>query len=184
MAEVTIGPGSLVLYKNRPGCVKSADEKLELALESGKTLSVRPKDVLLLHPGPLHTLDDLQAPAGEVETAWELLAGETTTLPELAELAYGRYTPATAWATWQLLAEGLYFRGTIEEVIAGVSLQKWSVSKRRGPPRRPKNRPGELCRTAACRAPRPCGSALYAGSGGGGTGAPHHEPCPAGAAPP
>ena len=117
MADVTIAPGSLVVYKNRPSCVKTAGEKLEIALESGKTLNVRPKDVLLLHPGPIHGFDDLQAPEGEVETAWELLAGETTTLPELAELAYGAYTPATAWAIWQLLTEGLYFRGTMEAVL-------------------------------------------------------------------
>jgi exoribonuclease-2 len=48
--------------------------------------------------------------------AWELLAGETTTLPELAELAYNSYTPATAWATCQLLSDGLYFSGSPEAI--------------------------------------------------------------------
>ncbi|HOW63624.1 MAG TPA: RNB domain-containing ribonuclease, partial [Candidatus Contendobacter sp.] len=39
-----------------------------------------------------------------------------TTLPELADLIYGGYTPATAWATWRLVNEGLYFQGTPEAV--------------------------------------------------------------------
>jgi len=51
-----------------------------------------------------------------VTSAWELLAGSTTTLPELAELAYDAYTPSTAWAVWQLLADGLYFSGAPESV--------------------------------------------------------------------
>jgi exoribonuclease-2 len=118
MPETTTPPGSLVLYKNRPARVTHASERLEIELEAGKTVKVRPKDVVLLHPGPLQSLDNLQAPAGEVETAWELLSGSTTTLTELAELVYGDYTPAAAWAAWQLIAEGLYFRGTPEVVEA------------------------------------------------------------------
>jgi exoribonuclease-2 len=114
MLETTTPQGSLVLYKNRPARVAHAGEKLEIELEEGKTLKVRSKDVVLLHPGPLHSLGELQSPTGEVETAWELLAGGTTSLAELAELIYGDYTPASAWAAWQLVTEGLYFRGTPE----------------------------------------------------------------------
>jgi exoribonuclease-2 len=106
------------LYKNRPARVAYTGEKLEIELEDGKVLKVRPKDVVLLHPGPIRSFRELQAPTGEVETAWELLAGDTTSLAELAELAYGAYTPAAAWAAWQLVAEGLYFRGTPETVVA------------------------------------------------------------------
>ncbi|MGQ4807823.1 Ribonuclease R [Candidatus Entotheonellaceae bacterium PAL068K] len=116
MPDTTTPPGSLVLYKNRPARIVRAGEKLEIESEAGKTLKVRPKDVVLLHPGPLHTLGELQTPAGDLETAWELLAGSTTNLTELAELMYGDYTPAAAWAAWQLVAEGLYFRGTPEAV--------------------------------------------------------------------
>ncbi len=105
-------PGSLVLYKNRPARVMGMGDRVEIELEGGKSQRVRSKDVVLLHPGPLQSLSDLQPQEGDVETAWELLAGATTTLIELAELAYGAYTPATAWDTWQLVAEGLYFHGT------------------------------------------------------------------------
>jgi exoribonuclease-2 len=118
MSKMMTPQGSLVLYKNRPARVAYVGEKLEIELEKGKILKVRPKDVMLLHPGPLQNLEELQAPAGEVETAWELLAGSTTSLADLAELIYGNYTPAAAWAAWQLVAEGLYFRGTPEAVQA------------------------------------------------------------------
>ena len=118
MAETTLPPDSLVLFKNRPARVLQAGDSLEIQLENGRSLKVRPKDVASLHPGPLSSLADLQAQDGDVETAWELLAGGTTSLTELAELAYGAYTPSTAWLAWQLVAEGLYFAGTATEVVA------------------------------------------------------------------
>src|SRR5690606_28370623 len=97
MTELTPRQDSLVLYKNRPARVAQAGDKLDLTLEDGKSLKVRPKDVTLLHPGPLRSLAELKPQTGEIDTAWELLAGDTTTLPELAELIYDAYTPATAW---------------------------------------------------------------------------------------
>ena len=118
MPELSPCRGSLVLYKNNPARVKSAGKKLEIEVAGGETLKVRPKDMVLLHPGPMQSLDELCPQKGEVEIAWELLSGNTTSLVELAELAYGAYTPATAWAAWQLVADGLYFRGEPQEVIA------------------------------------------------------------------
>ncbi|MCC7261474.1 MAG: RNB domain-containing ribonuclease, partial [Candidatus Latescibacteria bacterium] len=113
-----IDTDSLVLYKNRPARVRSAGEKLDLDLEDGRSQKVRPKDAVLLHPGPLKGLSELLPQTGEVESAWELLAGTTAPLAEVAELVYGAYTPASAWATWQLVIDGLYFRGTPEAVRA------------------------------------------------------------------
>jgi exoribonuclease-2 len=118
---------SLVLYKNQPAIItQTPGDKIEIQLPGGRKIKVRSKDVLPLHPGPISRLDELHTPMGEVETAWELLAGETTSLPELAELVYDVFTPVTAWATWQLLEDGLYFQGspdtitvhTPEEVVA------------------------------------------------------------------
>src|SRR5512133_1420399 len=109
---------SLLLYKNRAARLVRADERLEIELEGGETARVRPKDVELLHPGPLASLKDLRPVAGEVQTAWEILAGETIRLADLAELIYGVYTPATAWAAWKLVAEGVYFEGAPEAIRA------------------------------------------------------------------
>lgn len=116
-----IKSGSLVLYKGRPALVKGAREKLEIELQTGGTISVRPKDVILLHPGPLNNLRELAQPEGEIETAWELLSEESLEsqgyeLAELAELIYGEYTPAAVWATWQLVEDGLYFYGSPNQI--------------------------------------------------------------------
>ena len=111
--------GSLVLYKLRPARVTRLGEKLDIEIEGGETQKVRPKDVALLHPGPIKTLAEALRPQqGEIATAWEMLAGSATTLSDLAELAFGAYTPATAWAAWQIVAEGLYFRGAPDAITA------------------------------------------------------------------
>jgi exoribonuclease-2 len=116
---MNIPQNSLVLYKNGPARVAALGDKLDIELEDGRSLRVRPKDVLLLHPGPLRSARELgNIPAGEVEAACDLLDGGQTTLSELADLVYGAYTPATAWAAWRLVDEGLYFRGTPEAVSA------------------------------------------------------------------
>ena len=117
---MNISHNSLVLYKNAPALVATLGEKLEIVLPDGRSLRVRPKDVLLLHPGPLQHLREMQAalPSGDVEAACELLDGGQTTLMEVAELIYGAYTPLTSWAAWQLVNEGLYFHGTPEAIQA------------------------------------------------------------------
>jgi len=111
-----VAKGCLVLYKDRPALVTEANKKLSIRLADGETLSVRPKDVQLLHPGPLHTLPNFSEAPGDPLTAWELLAGQTTSLPELADLIFGDYTPQTAWATQLLIADGLYFSGYTNQI--------------------------------------------------------------------
>ncbi|MDM8528633.1 RNB domain-containing ribonuclease [Anaerolineales bacterium HSG24] len=108
--------GALVLYKDRAGLIEQVSDKITVSLKTGKTIKVRPKDITLLHPGPLKRLADLSLQPGDVETAWELLAGTQTELEELAELIYNDFTPATAWATWLLVVEGVYFRGTPTDI--------------------------------------------------------------------
>lgn len=110
--------GSLVVYKNRPALVKQTGPKLEIELEEGKTIKVRPKDVALLHPGPLLTLSELQPQIGDEESAWEILADDTITIGELAELMFETNTPVTAWSAWQLVSEGIYFQGSPEAIRA------------------------------------------------------------------
>ena len=61
-----------MLYKIRPAIVTAVTDKIEIALE-GSTKRVREKDIKLLHPGPLESLEMLQPPAGSVEEAWELM---------------------------------------------------------------------------------------------------------------
>ena len=112
-----VAADSLVLYKIHPARVVSVGEKIEIELEGGQSKRVRPKDVTPLHPGPLKRLADLHEPgAAQLEEAWELLEGAETDLKELAELMFDDFTPASAWAVWRLLEEGLYFQGTPEAI--------------------------------------------------------------------
>ncbi|MET0012813.1 MAG: RNB domain-containing ribonuclease [Sedimenticola sp.] len=114
MPDINPAAGSLALYKIRPALITAVSDKIDITLEGGKSKRVRPKDISIIHPGPLKSLADLGQPEGDVDEAWELLEGGETHLQELAELVYGDYTPSTAWAAWQLVAEGLYFEGTPE----------------------------------------------------------------------
>ncbi len=109
---------SLVLYKTSPARILKIADKIEIEVKGGETIRVRPKDIELLHPGPIESFAALVPKNGEIADAWEILQGNTTKLSELAELAFGEYTPATAWAAWQLVTDGLYFTGTPDAVIA------------------------------------------------------------------
>ncbi|MEJ2592855.1 MAG: RNB domain-containing ribonuclease, partial [Candidatus Thiodiazotropha sp.] len=116
MSKLTTG--ALVLYKIRPARVTEVSDKISLELEGGKTKRVRDKDVELLHPGPLGSLSQLSPREGEVKEIWELMEESAMEIGEFSELIYGEYTPATAWAAWQLVAEGLYFEGEPAQIRA------------------------------------------------------------------
>jgi exoribonuclease-2 len=122
---------SLVLYKNRPARVVAQGNKMEVELEDGSTKKIRPKDVTLLHPGPLNSLKELTPQTGDAATAWEILAGETTGIKEFCEFVFEAYTPATSWAAMQLLEEGLYFRGTADEIVTATEEEVTAEKKKR-----------------------------------------------------
>ncbi|MBN1317704.1 MAG: hypothetical protein JXA42_19630, partial [Anaerolineales bacterium] len=107
---------SLVLYRNRPARIIDIGKKIRIEVEGGETVLVRPKDIDLLHPGPCKLPIAGKDQNGDIETAWELLAGRRTTLEELAELAFGEFTPSTAWAAWQVVDDGQYFQGQPDDV--------------------------------------------------------------------
>ncbi len=102
---------SLVLYKTHPARVIAVSEKVEIELPAGQQKRVRPKDITLLHNGPITSLAILTPLQGNVQEAWELLQGEPATLADLADLIFGEFTPVTAWATWLMVVDGLWFCG-------------------------------------------------------------------------
>ena len=119
MVPTSPAPGNLVVYKSRPARVEEAEgDKLLVRLDDGGTKRVRPKDVVALHPGPVESLRSLNAGNGEMEEAWEMAAGEELSLADLAELAYGAFTPATAWSSWETVADGLLFEGEPDSLRA------------------------------------------------------------------
>ncbi len=116
MPDCRLTQNALVLYKIRPAIVVAVGEKVEIQLEGGVSKRVRPKDITLLHPGPITHLSQLEEPEGDFLEAWELLFGETATLEDFTELVFGEFTPASTWFAWQLVADGLYFEGTPEKI--------------------------------------------------------------------
>lgn len=120
MSDAKPQRNSLVLYKQGAArIVESGAKRITIELRDGQQLRVRPKDVLLLHPGPVDDLMQLAVQrenSADLLTAWELLAGSETSLPELAELAYGEYTPVAAWSVWEAVADGLYFSGEPQHI--------------------------------------------------------------------
>lgn len=120
-----VGRDSLVVYKARPAVVTRTGDKIEIVFQDGTSLQVRPKDVVVLHPGPID-FNELKPPPGDTLAAWELLEGATTTLAELTELVYGAFTPAGAWAIWEQVVDGLYFSGEPQaiQVHSGQRVEK------------------------------------------------------------
>jgi exoribonuclease-2 len=112
--------GSLVLYKHSAARILETDTKrITIETFDGDKLRVRPKDVMLLHPGPIDNLaqiENQEEDGGDILAAWELLAGNETNLRDLVELAYGSFTAAEAWSVWKLVADGLYFSGDPEHI--------------------------------------------------------------------
>jgi len=108
---------SLVVYKNRPALVIETGEKITISILGGEKLKVRAKDIDFLHSGPCNLLDlEKNILHGDTQSAWELLGDNQTTLEELAELIYGKYSAQSAWQTYQTLKDGLYFSGEINEI--------------------------------------------------------------------
>ncbi|MEE9369271.1 MAG: RNB domain-containing ribonuclease [Pontiella sp.] len=125
---------SLVNYKNAPAIIDQVADKISIQLAGGKSVKVRPKDIQLLHPGPLKNLTDLnQTPQGDTEEAWELLQGESPVeLTELAELIYGEASPLTVWHAWLVLHSAIHFTGSTEQITARTEAEvKAIVSKQR-----------------------------------------------------
>jgi exoribonuclease-2 len=132
---------ALVIYKTRPARIGGIADKITLILANGETVNVREKDIVFLHPGPLSDFSLLQPPQSphdergteterndngvdaRLREAWELLDGSATTLQELAELAFGDWSPASAWLAYQALQNGTYFAGTMEAVMPREAAQ-------------------------------------------------------------
>jgi exoribonuclease II len=131
--ERTCAAGSLVLYKKKPAKVVKIDAKIHLDLNSAKTVQVRAKDIILLHIGPIQSLGALSSevtPEEDLDEVCELLE-EVTDIEEFAELAYGEYTPQTAWAVYTLLEDGLYISGTPWDISIVDSGVRESILKER-----------------------------------------------------
>jgi len=124
---------ALVIYKAKPALVTEVLDKVTIQLATGEQIKLRPKDIILLHPGPLNSLKGLEnpIPEGDLLGAWELLAGNRTTVQEVAELVFGAYTPRTAWEIYKHIQEGLYFGEAATEAAGAREVSELAVQVRR-----------------------------------------------------
>ncbi|MDR2924284.1 MAG: RNB domain-containing ribonuclease [Treponema sp.] len=114
-----INENALAVYKNKSALVKeTTNDKITIALYSGESIKVREKDIEIIHPGPVKNFNDIKennkiSESVDLQETWELLLADenTVSLKELAELAFGEYSPASAWTAYCLLSDGLYFTG-------------------------------------------------------------------------
>ncbi len=110
--------GALVYYKSKAAIVDSVSDKIDISFFK-TTKRVRDKDIKLLHLGPISdvsTLDlALPEPPETLNETLELLEGEAISLSELSDLLYGEFSPQSAWSSWMLVMDGLYFELTTDE---------------------------------------------------------------------
>ena len=111
-------PGALLWYHNRSARLVALNgDKLELVLEGGAAARVRPKDVTLLHPGPVTELPTTTPPLNDRAELAELIGGETIPFREFCALLTGVDTPGAAWAGFAELRDDLYFTGSVAEGV-------------------------------------------------------------------
>ena len=128
---------ALVIYKTRPAQVLETADKITIALPTGETVRVREKDIETLHPGPftsfvgLEDADGLDDSDRRIAEAWELLDGATATLREVAELAFGEWTPRSAYRVYLALKEGIYFSGTLAALVPGTQAEVEAETRKR-----------------------------------------------------
>lgn len=113
--------GTLVCYKSKPAIVEAVSDKIDI-LFFKQNKRVRDKDITFIHAGPINDVSTLDVTVPEaletLEETIELLDGEAVPLEELAELLFGDCTPQTAWSTWALLKDDLYFEGEVSAIKA------------------------------------------------------------------
>lgn len=110
--------GNLVIYREKAAIVTATGEKIDIKLATGKMVKARTKDIQLLHRGPISKFSQLQLSVDvDINEIREVLDGEITSLDELMELMYEENSPAGAWAVYELIQDGLYFSGTVDEIV-------------------------------------------------------------------
>lgn len=103
---------SLVLYKQSLAIVSAMEgDKIHIQLNKGSK-KVRPKDVQVLHPGPVSSLGEVQELQGNPLEAWELYQGENPAAEDLTEWVFGEFSPSAAWSLFLMLNRTPWFKGT------------------------------------------------------------------------
>lgn len=106
---------ALVIYKGQPALVLEYGKKIDIKTVGGDNKKVRDKDVLLLHQGPVKSLNFGKLES-DIEEIWNLLQGESITLVELADFLYGEDSPEAIYNAYMELEHGLHFSGEFDAI--------------------------------------------------------------------
>ncbi|MCL2805733.1 MAG: ribonuclease catalytic domain-containing protein [Treponema sp.] len=126
MINDPVPANALVIYKGKPALVKDcADGKITISLQNSGHIKVREKDIELIHVGPVKDFNQIECHISEaaVREVWELLSDDCArgspdlSLKELAALIFSEFTPAAAYSVYLILRDGLYFTGSIAEIL-------------------------------------------------------------------
>lgn len=139
--EPMIYDGSLVYIKARAGIARRDGDRIEVTFADGSTIRVRDKDLELLHAGPVRKVPD-PAPDGDFDTAWEMTAGQSTSIAGLADLTFGSAGPAECLACRQKADEGLPFR------MDGDAVRSMTAEERTAEESKRKRKEGEAAERA------------------------------------
>ena len=135
-----LNTGALALYHGKAAVINAINkDKIDIRIEGGSVKSVRPKDIEVIHPGPVASLPPAAPKEPDFAEILELTEGETLPFGEFVELAYGGNTAGAAWAAVQALADGTYFTGSPaagvtgrnpEEVAAALAAQRAKAAEK------------------------------------------------------
>ena len=115
-----IKTNSLVLYKTKAAIVTEiANDKYTIRTCSGDKKSVRLKDIAFLHSGPCNNVPAAAALPGKdtLNECVELMGSDSMSFADFTELVFNSYTPGNALAAAELLAQDIYFSGSVDSDI-------------------------------------------------------------------
>ncbi len=119
-----IKSNSLVLYKGKGAVVAEiVNDKYTIRTSSGERKSVRLKDIEFLHNGPCNAVPAAanQPDRNTLEECVELIGSDSMTFAGFTELVFNAYSPENALAAAELLAQNIYFKGSVSGEVTANS---------------------------------------------------------------
>lgn len=120
--------GALVAYKGKYAkIIGKENTKFLIQIEGGKEQKVRNKDFRFLHP--IFNIPQTSAKA-DFDILDEL-QNQNLNINELSEWLFGEYSPNSAWQTYLLIEDGLYFFWQTDSIFIRPKAQITSILQKR-----------------------------------------------------
>lgn len=121
--------GALVIYREKSAAIISVGDKIDIIIAGNKSKKVRPKDLIFLHSGPIHSTAGFMPAAGNIDDTLEMLEDETVSFEEFSELLFDEFTAQSAWNAYLILREGKYFNGDLEKGVSARSMAEIAAAE-------------------------------------------------------